>query len=106
MFQEIEFFNFKIVKNWKKFKKTYTNDEEVKQSIIKKMREINEFYENRDKNNLLLEFLGFTPIMYWCAFKRVVPLDHPQYNPKVDITNHTTIPLFNELKELYNSYDN
>ena len=100
MFQEIEYYNFKIVKRWKKHKKTYTTDEEVKQSFIKKEKEINKFYSDKYRKDKFMDLLQFTPLMFWCAFKRVVPIEHPEYVLEKDLVEIATKPLIKKISIL------
>jgi len=100
MFQELEFYNFNVIKRWFKSINKYQGDEHINQKIESKKKELTLFYEERNKEDPILNLLQFTPLMYWCAFKRPVPMDHPEYSPEKDIIRTLTEPLINKLNSL------
>lgn len=105
MFYELEYYNFKIVRKYKKNKRKYTNDESVRQSIINEENNVNEFYNNSNENPQLLELLQLTPMMYWCAFRRLIPVGHSQHDPSKDIIEIVTKPLVAKLNKYITQKD-
>ena len=100
MFYELEYYNFKIVKRYKKSKKAYINDESIRQSIENSKKKVNEFYGKSKENHEISEFLGLTSMMFWCAFKRFMPVEHPQYDASKDIIEIVTKPLIEKINGL------
>ena len=85
MFQKVEFENKFIIKTNYKSKGQPLTDIQVEEIVTKQNMVTLAFYNSRDKNDLILEFFNFNPLMYWCAFKRIPPLNDPNYNSSKDL---------------------
>jgi len=90
MFQKIFYENLKVLKADFKGRGQNLTDKELKKKIARKRKEIKEFYDSRAKKDPVLKFLQFTPLMHWCAFKRLIPIDSPEYSSKKDIVKNIT----------------
>lgn len=85
MFQKVYYENLSILRRDFNNREYSLTDKELKQKIIRKKKEVKEFYRNRDKKDPFLKLLEFNPLMYWCAFTRPVPVGHPEYDANKDL---------------------
>lgn len=103
MYYDLEYYNFKIVKSYMKRKGNYINDDSVREKIARDEKKVNDFFNKKSINHKVSEFLGLTPMMYWCAFKRLMPTNHPEYDASKEVIEIVTKPLIEKLNSVIKS---
>lgn len=98
MYQKVMYENINVLRLDFRSRDYDFKDEEIQERIIKTQKGVDDFYETRDKNDPILNLLQLTPLMYWLAFSRPVPVDHLEYNPSNDIVKNFTEPFLEKLK--------
>ena len=80
-FQKVYFEDLNTLRTDFKSRGENLTDKELKKKIIRKRKEIKDFYNTRNKKNPLLKLLKLSPSMYWSAFKTnpLVPEDSSKY---------------------------